>query len=288
MQPPILIGPYTIELLETGGFALDGGAMFGIVPRPIWEKKITVDARNRIDMRLRCMLIRGEVGGKKRVMLVDTGMGTKWDAKGIDIYRIDHAHDSLLGALAARGVSPNDITDVILTHLHFDHAGGATTKTPEGRVVPTFPRATYYVQRAHLEWAHHPTDKDGGSFMAPDFEPLIAAKQLTLLENADELFPGFRFILSHGHTTALQHPLISDGTTTLFYCADLIPTSLHVHLPWIMAYDIRPLRTLEEKKSLLPQAARENWLLVYEHCPLRAISRITATDKGFVATDVGA
>lgn len=275
------IGPYDIQAIETGEFALDGGAMFGIIPKPLWEKRLAPDARNRIDMRLRCLLIRGEVNGKKKIMLVDTGMGTKWDAKSQDIYRLDHRRFDLTAQLKAYGVAPEDVTDVILTHLHFDHAGGATHKIADGHIVPTFPRATYYVQQAHLDWAHQPTLKDRGSFIPPDFEPLIAAKQLVTLDGPQELFPGIRLQLSQGHTTSLQHPLISDGATTLFYCADLIPTSAHVPVPWVMAYDIRPLVTIEEKQALLAQAVQEQWILVFEHCPLAGAGRVVHTDKGF-------
>ncbi|MBI2345867.1 MAG: MBL fold metallo-hydrolase [Deltaproteobacteria bacterium] len=280
------IGPYTITAIEAGEFALDGGAMFGIVPKPLWEKKIGVDARNRIDMRLRCLLIRGEIGGKKRTILVDTGMGTKWDAKGIDIYRIDYSRYDLLRSLAGAGIQPTDVTDVILTHCHFDHAGGATTAAGEGQIAPSFPKATYYVQQAHWEWAQHPSDKDWGSFMAHDFLPLMEAKQLTLLAGTDEIFPGIGFRLTNGHTAALQHPLITDGTTTLFYCADLLPTSLHVGIPWIMAYDIRPLETLAEKKAVLADAARNRWILAFEHCPLVAAARVEPTEKGYRIADV--
>lgn len=279
------IGPYTVQTIETGEFALDGGAMFGIVPKPLWEKKIGVDARNRIDMRLRCLLLRGAVAGKQRTILVDTGMGTKWDPKGIDIYRIDHTRSDLIRSLATVGVAPSEVTDVILTHLHFDHAGGATVRQND-RIVPQFPKATYYVQKAHWEWAEHPSEKDGGSFMAQDFLPLIETKQLTFLAGTDEVYPGIGFRLTHGHTAALQHPLITDGTTTLFYCADLLPTSLHLGIPWIMAYDIRPLETLAEKKAVLAAAAKERWVLVFEHCPLVAAARVEATDKGYRIADL--
>lgn len=275
------IGPYTIHTIETGEFALDGGAMFGIVPRPLWEKKIGVDARNRIDMRLRCLLIRGDVGGTHRVILVDTGIGTKWDPKECDIYRIDHSRHDLVRGLAHLGVTPDTVTDVILTHCHFDHAGGATTRGADGRIVPTFAKATYYVQETHWAYAQQPTEKDRGSFLARDFLPLMEAGRLVLLPSTDALFPGITFRLSHGHTTALQHPLITDGRTTLFYCADLIPTSLHVHVPWVMAYDIRPLDTIAEKQAILAEAARDRWVLVFEHCPLIAAGHVAATEKGY-------
>lgn len=274
------IGPYTVQTIETGEFALDGGAMFGIVPKPLWEKKIGVDPRNRIDMRLRCLLLRGEVGGERRTILIDTGIGTKWDPKGRDIYRIDHARSELIRNLAAVGVGPDDVTDVILTHLHFDHAGGATMRVGE-RIIPTFPKAAYYVQKAHWEWANRPSDKDRGSFMAHDFVPLMEARQLTLLDPTDTIVSGITFRFSHGHTSALQHPVISDGSTTLYYCADLFPTSLHVYVPWVMAYDIRPLETIAEKKAILAEAAAAGWVMVFEHCPLVAAARMATTERGY-------
>ncbi len=275
------IGPYTITVIETGEFALDGGAMFGIIPKPLWEKRIPVDARNRIDMRMRALLVRGEIGGKARTILIDTGMGTNWSAKECDIYRLDNTRYTLLASLQAQGVAAADVTDVILTHLHFDHAGGAVTKQPDGRIVPTFPNATYYVQKDHVAWSQHPTMKDRGSFRACDIEPLLASKQLVILEGPQEIFPGIRLQLTQGHTTALQHPLISDGMTTLFYAADLIPTSVHIALPWIMAYDIRPLITAEEKQTILPQAVKEHWLIAFEHCPLAHAGYIVHSDKGY-------
>lgn len=275
------IGPYTVQTIEAGVFALDGGAMFGIVPRPLWERKIAPDTRHRIEMRTRCLLLRGAVAGKQKVILVDTGMGTKWDAKGIDIYRIDTTQYDLLRGLRDAGVTPDQVTDVILTHLHFDHAGGATTRTADGALVPTFPHATYYVQQSHLEWSGRPTEKDRGSFMSPDFEPLLATKQLVALDGPTELFPGITFRLSQGHTTGLQHPLISDGQTTLFYCADLIPTSAHVAVPWVMAYDIRPLATIAEKQAILAEAVAKGWILIFEHCPLVGAGTIAKTEKGY-------
>lgn len=278
------IGPYTINTLETGEFALDGGAMFGIVPRPLWETKIGVDARNRIDMRMRCLLIRGEIDGTQRTILVDTGIGDKWSDKERDIYRIDHSTHNVDDALAAHNVSANDVTDVILTHLHFDHAGGAT-KHEGDRIVATFPNATYYVQENHLAWAQNPTGKDAGSFIAHDFQPLVDSGQLQTVRGPRELFPGIHLRLSHGHTTSMQHPLICDDTTKLFYAADLLPTSLHVRAPWIMAYDIRPLISLEEKLDYLREAHEEQWVVCFEHCPLMDACTIQDGPRGLCTGD---
>lgn len=276
------VGPYTVTVIETGEFALDGGAMFGIIPRPLWAGKIGVDPRNRIDMRLRSLLVQGEVAGRERTILIDTGIGTKWTDKSLDIFRIDHSRFDLITALAQHGVTPDDVTDVILTHLHFDHAGGGTTRSASGKCIPTFSKATYYVQKSHLAWAEQPTMKDRGSFMAEDCEPLLTAKQLEVLEGPTELFPGIQLRLMHGHTTAMQHPLITDGNNTLFYCADLVPTSLHVALPWIMAYDIRPLVTIDEKEAFLREAHAGHWTLVFQHCPLVAAATLAEGPRGLI------
>lgn len=270
------IGTYELHAIETGTFALDGGAMFGVVPKPLWEKAHPADARNRIRMSARGVLVRGE----GRTILVDTGNGDKYDAKFREIYGLDLTATDLDRSLLAHGVRPGDVTDVVLTHLHFDHAGGATRRTPRG-LEPTFPGARYYVQREHLAAALAPTERDRASFLHDDFQPLIQADQLVLVDGEKELFPGFRVITMSGHTTALQCPLISDGQTTLLYCADLIPLHSHCQLPWIMGYDLRPVVTLEEKRNVLTRAADEQWVLFFEHDPAIAAGHVVRTDKGF-------
>jgi glyoxylase-like metal-dependent hydrolase (beta-lactamase superfamily II) len=264
------IGPYRLSAIETGEFALDGGAMFGVIPKPLWEKRIPVDARNRIDMRLRALLIQGE--GKN--ILVDTGIGDKGDTKFNDIYRVDHSRYTLESSLAKKGLKPEDITDVVITHLHFDHVGGATKYDSEGNLVPTFPNAIYHIQKRHLEWARSATERDMASFRKEDFMPLVEQSRVNLLEGETELYPGITVRLSNGHTTCQQHVLVSDGKESLFYCGDLIPTSVHVSLPWIMGYDIKPLTTLEEKKSLLDEAVEKNYILFFEHCPHMAAAHV--------------
>lgn len=273
----IQIGPYIIDALETGEFALDGGAMFGVVPKPVWSNKISVDALNRIDMRLRCLLLRAE----DRVILVDTGIGHKEDERFMALYRVDYSRFTLEKALAAHGLGFDDVTDVILTHLHFDHAGGATTRDAEGRITPTFPNATYYVQKANLDWALHPTERDRASYITHNIHPLIDAGKLQLLNGATEIFPGIHAEVCDGHTTGLQTLRITDNRTTLYYCADLIPTSAHLPLPWVMGYDLRPLVTLEEKRDMLTRAARDRWILFFEHCPIMAAATISLNDKGY-------
>jgi glyoxylase-like metal-dependent hydrolase (beta-lactamase superfamily II) len=270
------IGTYELTGIETGTFALDGGAMFGVVPKPLWEKYHPADSRNRIRMTARALLVRGE----GRTILVDTGNGDKFDAKFKEIYALDESGASLLTSLRQHGVAPEDVTDVVLTHLHFDHAGGGTQRTASG-VEPTFPRARYHVQRAHRDAALQPTERDRASFMADDLQPLVKREQLVLVDGEKELFPGFRVITMFGHTTALQCPVISDGTTTLLYCADLVPLHSHCQLPWIMGYDLRPLVTLEEKRSILQRAADEQWVMFFEHDPDVVAGTVGRTDKGY-------
>lgn len=270
------IGTYDVQAIETGTFALDGGAMFGVVPKPLWERSHPADARNRIRMSARALLVRGE----GRTILVDTGNGDKYDAKFREIYGLDETVADLDRSLRAHGIARDDVTDVVLTHLHFDHAGGATRRTGD-TVEPSFPQARYYVQRQHLEAALAPTERDRASFMADDFQPIIRNGQLTLVEGEQELFPGFRVLIMSGHTTALQCPVIADGTTTLMYCADLVPLHSHCQLPWIMGYDLRPLVTLEEKRRVLTRAADERWVLFFEHDPAIMAGRVERTDRGF-------
>ncbi len=274
------IGPYDIIPIETGRFALDGGAMFGIVPWVLWSRAMKPDERQRIDLAARCLLVRG----KDKVILIDDGNGTKLTAKQRDIYKLDDGESNLESSLASHGLRLDDITDVILTHLHFDHAGGST-KLEGGKVVPTFPRAKYYVQKDHWKLASSPNDKDRGSFMSDDSLPLMEHGVLELVEGEGELFPGIDLILCHGHTAAQQLPKISDGTTTVLFSCDLFPTMHHVAYPYVMAYDLRPLETIEEKKKILPRAFEEQWILLLEHDPDVEAIRVKPSEKGFIVSE---
>lgn len=271
------IGSYNVSALETGEFALDGGAMFGVVPKTLWSKRIPVDEKNRIDMRLRCLLLEGD----GRRILIDCGMGRKWDAKMADIYRLDYSRLNLEQSLAEHNLSPEKITDVLLTHLHFDHAGSSTRRDANGKLVPTFPNAAYYIQKENLEWARNPKEKDRASYLKEDWEPLQAEGLLKIVDGEAEILPGIRIRRFYGHTRGIQLPLLDDGKVKLFFCGDVIPTSLHLGIPWVMAYDNFPLITIEEKKKILAEAAAENWTLVFEHCPHVAAARVAATEKGF-------
>ena len=270
------IGAYTLSPIETGRFGLDGGAMFGIVPKPLWSKRIEPDAENRIPLHMRCLLLRGN----DRVILIDTGVGDVFaGTKYEDIYAVDHEFASLDDSLAEVGVSPAEVTDVILTHLHFDHAGGSTRGEGEERTV-RFPNATYHVQRAHWEWATSPNPKEKGSFLQETFLPIRSAGQLRLVEGEGKLLPGISVELVHGHTESQQIVKIADEETTLVYVADLLPTSHHLPPTWTMAYDVRPLQTIEEKGQFLEQAVNEEWNLFFEHDPDVGVGSLSRTDRG--------
>jgi len=274
------IGFYNVVPIETGRFALDGGAMFGIIPWVLWSKSMKPDERQRIDLAARCLLVSGN--GKN--ILVDDGNGTKLTSKQRDIYKLNDGDSNLESSLAIHGLTPDDITDVLLTHLHFDHAGGST-KREEGEIVPAFRNARYYVQKDHWKLATNPSDKDRGSFMPDDYLPLMEHGVLELVDGEGELFPGIDLILCHGHTNAQQLPKISDGKNTLLFCCDLFPTLHHVAYPYVMGYDLRPMVTIEEKKKILPRAFDEQWLLALEHDPEIEAIRVKPSDKGFTVAE---
>ncbi|TAL70754.1 MAG: MBL fold metallo-hydrolase [Bacteroidetes bacterium] len=272
-------GKFELDAVDTCLFGLDGGAMFGVVPKTLWSKAYHQgDEFNRIPLSARPLLIRFD----ERTILIDTGNGTKFNDKFAQIYNIDRDNSSIEKALERFDITYNDITDVILTHLHFDHAGGATTFR-NGKLVPTFPNARYYVQKSHLKWAIHPSDKDKASFIRDDYEPLYAEGMLETLEDTGELYPGISLHTVFGHTNSMQLVKISDGRQSLLYCADLSPTHAHINIPFVMGYDNNPLLTIEEKKRIFAQAYEEKWILVFEHDAFIQASKIVATEKGFAA-----
>jgi len=272
------IGHYHLTTIETGEFALDGGAMFGVVPKTLWQRELPADDRNRVRLALRALLLE-EVDGPARI-LIDTGVGEKWPAKLADVFGVDHTRLSLEAGLATRGLTPGDITHVLLTHLHFDHAGGATIRR-DGELVPAFENARYFVQRRNLEWAQAPSERDRASYREENFEPLLRCGVLELLDGAGTWMDGIDLVLSHGHTEAMQLPVISGPEAKLVYCADLIPTAAHVRAPWVMGYDNHPVVTVEEKNELLARGCREGWLFFFEHDPEGPAATIRSTEKGF-------
>ncbi len=264
------LGRYRLASALAGTFALDGGAMFGIVPKPLWEKQIPADSRNRIRLAARCLLVIDTESPRR--ILVDDGMGEKWDEKRIDIYAIDN-RGGIERALARHGLRRDEITDVVLSHLHFDHAGGTTHRGPQGLEL-TFPNATYHLQRRSWQWAHAPTEKDAGSYLAENFELLQHTNRLHLVDGEVELFPDFELIVSEGHTAGQQLPRIHGGGTHLTFCGDVIPTRAHIKVSWVMGYDLFPLTTIEEKKMILAQALEEDGILFFEHDPDVAACRL--------------
>lgn len=276
MRETMKFGQYQIEILETGSFGLDGGAMFGVVPKVLWERSYApADDKNRIPMVSRALLIRFD----DKVIVVDTGNGEKGDEKFRKIYNIDTSKYSLENSLRQFGLSLQDVTDVILTHLHFDHCGGATTVI-DGDLVPTFPNATYYIQAEQLEWAKNPTEKDRASFLPENFQPLVDAGKLELLYGDTELFRGIYIQTFYGHTKALQAVRIETSEVILFFPSDLCPTAAHIPYPYIMAYDNFPLTTLAEKKAVFPRAYDEGWILIFQHDAFHQAGKLERSPKG--------
>lgn len=270
------IGEYELFPIVTSQFALDGGAMFGIVPQTLWRKTNPPDDQNRIEMVTRSLLIIG----KDKKILVDTGNTQKFPQKLNDIYKINFNNFNLRSSLSNYIILPEDITDVIITHLHFDHAGGSTIND-NGIIKPTFPNAKYYVQKDHWNLAVNPTDRDKASFIPEDFLPLKEHGVLEFVDGEFEIFPGIELIVVNGHTNSQQLPKISDGKKTFLYSGDLIPMSSHIPLPYIMGYDLRPLITLEEKKKILGPAYEDNWILFFEHDPKVAAGTVISNERGF-------
>jgi glyoxylase-like metal-dependent hydrolase (beta-lactamase superfamily II) len=273
----MFIGDIEVVPIEFGRFRLDGGAMFGVVPKVLWEKVAPADEANRIRMALRGALIRTS----SRTILVDTGIGDKGTEKFREIYCVDYSRYSIAQSLAALKIGFEEVTDVVLTHLHFDHTGGATKLDSAGTVVPAFPNATYYVQKKQYEWALKPSLRDRVSFLRENFVPLMEKGCLKLVEGEHEIFPGVRTLLVNGHTPGQQLVKVSRGGETLLFAGDLVPMAAHIPLPWIMSYDLSPLVTLEEKEKLLPVIASEGWILIYEHDPDIVASRVEGEGTAF-------
>jgi glyoxylase-like metal-dependent hydrolase (beta-lactamase superfamily II) len=267
------LGSFTLHTLEAGGQRLDGGAMFGVVPKPLWQKRIPADERNRIPLALRCLLVETP----NALVLIDNGVGNKEDPKFHEIYGIENAGSPsrLEDALRAAGFGPNDVEIMIDTHLHFDHAGGNTFRNPEGQVELSFPRARYFVQRGEFEYAHWRNERIQASYLPHNFDPVA----FEFVEGTQEIIPGISVLPTPGHTPHHQSVVIQSDDETACFLADVMPTSAHVPLPWIMAYDVEPLVTLETKRRLLERARREHWLMVFEHDPSVAWGYLTDEER---------
>jgi glyoxylase-like metal-dependent hydrolase (beta-lactamase superfamily II) len=274
------LGDMTIHALEAGRQRLDGGAMFGVVPKALWEKRIPADERNRIPLAMRCLLIETP----DALVLIDNGVGNKESAKFHDIYGIENASTTgratqLEDAIAEAGYDVDDIDIVIDSHLHFDHAGGNTHIDADGVVQLSFPRARYIVNRGEFEYAHWRNERVQASYLPHNFDPVQAAGRLDLVEGGHEVLPGIVLQHTPGHTPHHQSIRISSAGETALYLADVIPTAAHLPLAWIMGYDVEPLVTLESKRKLLAEARAGEWLLIFEHDPVTAWGRLDPSDE---------
>jgi glyoxylase-like metal-dependent hydrolase (beta-lactamase superfamily II) len=267
----VRVGRFDVRIFSDGLFRLDGGAMFGIVPKILWEKQKPADDRNRVTMDMNCLLIRDA----DHVVLVETGAGPKLTDRQKEIYGIEDP-PRLLDELKRLGVRPDEVTLVVNTHLHFDHAGGNTYRDGE-RVVPTFPRASYVFQRLEWEDARNANERTRGSYIADDYAPLEAAGRLELVDESVEIVNGIRLDRILGHTRGTQTVRVSDRGETLFFSSDFMPDRHHLPLPWIPAFDLFPLDTLAAKKVILPRAVEERWTVAFTHDRPR-FGRITAVE----------
>jgi glyoxylase-like metal-dependent hydrolase (beta-lactamase superfamily II) len=283
------IGAFRCHALEAGIQRLDGGAMFGVVPKPLWEKRIAPDPRNRIPLAMRCLLIEHPDG----LVLIDTGLGNKEDPKFMDIYGVENqgaaGPTQLEDALAEAGYRADEVKWVINTHLHFDHAGGNTRAEGQrgggAEIRLAFPGATYCVQRGDLEFARNANERTRASYLPHNYEPVAEAGRFKLLEGDTTVLPGIRTRLVPGHVPFLQGVLLESGAESLFYLADLVPTRHHLPLPWIMGYDVEPLRTLESKRRLIGDAIAGGWTLFFEHDPEVMMGRLGGDAKRAELTD---
>jgi len=264
------IGKYKLSLFVSSYFSLDGGAMFGIIPKPLWSKTNPADEQNRVKLATRHLILQSG----NRNIIIDTGMGNKWDDKSKNIYNIDLTH-----ALELNNIAAASFTDVLLTHLHFDHTGGST-KIENGKLIPTFPNAKYYVQKKNYDWALNPSNRDKGSYLKNNFEPLMNEGVLHFINGEEQFDDEISFIIVNGHTFYQQLIKISDGENTFLCVCDLLPFASHIPLPYIMGYDLQPLITLNEKKKILQHAVDEDWKLFFYHDPEIAYATLMQTDKG--------
>jgi glyoxylase-like metal-dependent hydrolase (beta-lactamase superfamily II) len=254
----VKLGDLEFHVFSTGRLLLDGGALFGVIPRPIWEKKMQPDARNRITLSMNSFLI--HAGGKR--ILVETGAGEKMTAKLRDIYGLDGPF--LDDGLRRYGLRPEDVDIVLDTHLHFDHCGG-NTRVEMDKIVPAFPNARYFVQRGEFEHAMNPNERDRASYFPENYAPLEAAGMFSLLDGDREIAPGVEVIRLPGHNADMQGVKLTGGGKTAFLFADLVPTTAHLPIPWIMGYDLYPMMTLENKKRWIPEVVQEGWLALFAH-----------------------
>ncbi len=281
------LGRWRIHAIQAGGQRLDGGAMFGVVPKPLWERRIRADDRNRIQLGMRCIVVEHEIGP----ILIDTGAGNKENEKFYEIYGVENRGDPgptwLEDGLRQVGVMPDDVVMVLNSHLHFDHAGGNTLRAPDGSVQPAFRNARYVVQAREYDWATHTNERTAGSYFPHNFVPLHEAGKFDLIEGEREIVAGIRAVPTPGHTPGHHGLLLESDGERAFYIADLVPTAHHLPLPWIMGYDVEPLVTLETKRRILARAVAERWLVIFEHDAETPWSYIEHDGKTFRVREEG-
>ncbi len=274
-------GRWQIHAIQAGGQQLDGGAMFGVVPKTLWERRIAADSKNRIPMGMRCLLVEHDDG----LVLIDSGVGNKESAKFQEIYGIENdglpGRTALEAGIMKAGFTPDDVSLVINTHLHFDHAGGNTWRDPAGDVRATFPNARYVVQRGEHTYALRPNERTSASYFPHNWEPIFKADRFDLIDGAQELRSGISVRMTPGHTPYHQSVVLRSGGETLCFLGDVVPTSHHLPLPWIMGYDVEPLVTLESKRVLLAEALANDWQLVFEHDASVGFGRVAMDGKGY-------
>jgi len=265
-----------LHTIETGLFKLDGGAMFGVVPKSIWQRTNPADANNMCTWAMRCLLI--EDGN--RLILIDTGIGDKQEEKFLSHYYL-HGEDTLAKSLVQKGFTPDDITDVFLTHLHFDHCGGAILRQGE-KLVPAFKNATYWSNEKHWNWAVYPNAREKASFLKDNILPIQESGQLKFIDEKEdiEFIPGFNVGFAFGHTDAMMLPKLKYKNQTIIYAADLLPSTGHIPLPYVMSYDMFPLQTLTEKELFLQEAVKNNHILYLEHDSVNECCTLQQTEKG--------
>lgn len=262
-------------VIETGNLKLDGGAMFGVVPKSIWGKSYPADENNLCNWSMRCLLV---VDGDRKI-LIDNGIGDKQDERFLKHYYLN-GEATLEGSLAKAGYTTDDITDMVLTHLHFDHCGGSIRKTAENQFEPVFKNATYWISKPQWDWAVHPNRREKASFLKENILPIEQTGQLKLVDAEGEIFPGFRLVFYNGHTDGQMIPHIDYNGKTVVFMADLLPSTAHIPLPYVMAYDTRPLLTLQEKETFLNEAIENDYVLFLEHDLYHQCCTIQQTDKG--------
>lgn len=277
------LGPFELFTIETGDFRLDGGAMFGVVPKTLWSRDLPADDKNRIPMTMRCLLIRSNNTGK--VYLIDNGAGTKFNDKMEDIYQLDQSSKNLENSFAEHGFKFEDVTDIIFTHLHFDHCGGTSFYNDDDELELTFPNATYHVVDSHWENANDPNAREKASFLPENINPIKDSRKLNLVGEGHEYEPGLSAIGVNGHTIGQQLPKIEAEGKTLVFVADLLPTHVHVPLPWVMGYDMYPVQTLSEKDAFLKAAANGEWNLYLEHDAHHEMIKVKHEDHRFSVSE---